>query len=98
VRTTSEKAQRAIAEAALSRFCKRKYPLANIEEIAVQAALTSAATLRHFRSKVDLLKVVVDPVGPLRAQLLVARFANTISAHVQISQVGFVPLAQEAAQ
>jgi AcrR family transcriptional regulator len=98
VRTTSEKAQRAIAEAALSRFCKRGYLRANIEEIGVQTGLTSAAALRHFRSKADLLKVVVDPVRHIRAQLLVVRFSNVISAHVQISQVGFAPLAQEAEQ
>jgi AcrR family transcriptional regulator len=98
VRTTSEKAQRAIAEAALSRFCKRGYLLAKFEEIGAQTGLTSAAALRHFRSKADLFKVVLDPVRRLRAQFLVARFANAISARVQISRAGFVPLAQEAAQ
>jgi len=128
VRTTSEKAQRAIPEVALSRFCKRGYLLANIEEIGVQTGLTSVGALRHFRSKADLLKVVVDPVRRPWAQLLVVRplddpgtvrlrrlmtgfaelflahrgalplLANAISAHLQISQDGLVPLAEVVAQ
>jgi AcrR family transcriptional regulator len=70
VRTTSEDAQRAIAEAALSTFCKRGYRVATLEEIGAQVGLTRGAVLHHFRSKAGLLEAVVDPWRRALAQLL----------------------------
>jgi AcrR family transcriptional regulator len=70
VRTTSEDAQRAIAEAALATFCKRGYGLATLEEIGAQVGLTRGAVLHHFHSKASLLEAVVDPWRRALAQLL----------------------------
>ena len=70
MRTTSEDAQRAIAEAALATFCKRGYGLATLEEIGAQVGLTRGAVLHHFRSKARLLEAVVDPWNRALAQLL----------------------------
>ena len=72
MRTTSEDAQRAIAEAALATFCKRGYGLATLEEIGAQVGLTRGAVLHHFRSKAGLLEAVVDPWRRALAQLLMA--------------------------
>ena len=70
MRTTSEDAQRAIAEAALITFCKRGYGLATLEEIGAQVGLTRGAVLHHFKSKAGLLAAVVDPCRQALAQLL----------------------------
>ena len=70
MRTTSENAQRAIAEAALSTFCKRGYGLATLEEIGAQVCLTRGAVLHHFKSKAGLLEAVVDPCRRALAQFL----------------------------
>jgi AcrR family transcriptional regulator len=70
VGTTSENAQRAIAEAALSTFCKRGYGLATLEEIGAQVCLTRGAVLHHFKSKAGLLEAIVGPCRRALAQLL----------------------------
>ena len=69
MRTTSEKAQRAIAEAALITFRKRGYAPATLEEIGAQVGLTRGAVLHHFKSKGGLLAAVVDPCRQALAQL-----------------------------
>ena len=69
MRTTSEDARRAIAEAALS-FCKRRYCLATLEEIGAKVCLSRGAVLHHFKSKTSLLETVVDPYQRALAQLL----------------------------
>lgn len=71
MRTTSENAQRAIAEAALTIFCKRGYAPATLEEIGAQVGLTRGAVLHHFKSKGALLAAVVGPCREALAQLLI---------------------------
>jgi len=71
MRTTSVNAQRAIAEAALTIFCKRGYALATLEEIGAQVGLTRGAVLHHFKSKGALLAAVVEPCRRAIAQLLI---------------------------
>jgi AcrR family transcriptional regulator len=61
MRINSERVQRAIAEAALTTFCRRGYGSATLEEIGAQVGLTRGAVLHHFHSKARLLGVVVDP-------------------------------------
>ena len=51
MRTTSEKAQRAIAEAALITFLQTWLRPATLEEIGAQVDLTRGAVLHHFKSK-----------------------------------------------
>jgi AcrR family transcriptional regulator len=70
VRTTSEVAQRAIAEAALATFCKRGYGLATLEEIGAEVGLTRGAVLHHFHSKAGLLEAVVGPWRSALSQFL----------------------------
>jgi AcrR family transcriptional regulator len=72
VRTTSEVAQRAIAEAALATFRSRGYGLATLEEIGAQVGLTRGAVLHHFHSKATLLKAVVGPWTRALGQFLTA--------------------------
>jgi AcrR family transcriptional regulator len=72
MRTTSEEAQRAIAEAALTTFRKRGYVPATLEEIGAQVDLTRGAVLHHFKSKGRLLAAVVAPCQQALAQLLAA--------------------------
>jgi AcrR family transcriptional regulator len=76
MRTTSEKAQRAIAEAALITFGKRGYAPATLEEIGAQVDLTRGAVLHHFKSKGRLLAAVVDPYRQALAQLLITTPLN----------------------
>jgi len=70
MRTTSENAQRAIADAALITFGNRGYGLATLEEIGAQVGLTRGAVLHHFRSKAGLLAAVVGPCRLALAQLV----------------------------
>lgn len=76
MRITSERVQRAIAEAALTTFCTRGYGSATLEEIGAQVGLTRGAVLHHFHSKAGLLGFVVDPCRQALAQLLITTPVN----------------------
>ena len=79
MRTTSEQARRVIVDAALSKFCRRGYSVATLEEIGADVGLTRGAVLHHFHSKAGLLAAVVDPCRQALDELLVTSALNAPS-------------------
>jgi AcrR family transcriptional regulator len=103
VRTTSERAQRAIAEAISLQFREHGYGLASLKEIWAQVGITGEAALHHFGSETRLLEAFVDASRCALTQLLTTRpLRSTTSSNcpatiADFSQFGLTTPAQVAA-
>ena len=104
MRTTSERAQRAIAEAISLQFRKHGYGLASVKEIWAQVGTTGDAALHHFGSETGLLEAGVDASRCALTQLPATRrlpattSCNCTATIADFSKFGLTTPARVAAQ
>jgi AcrR family transcriptional regulator len=78
-----------ILEVAAELFTDRGYEATSLREIAERLGITKAALYYHFRSKDDILRALLEPIGEVLAQL-VARLEASRDIHEWEATLGWM--------